>query len=273
MRQDVQVAQITPVNRASLWLAAVGFLVLAIGSIGVGWLPTFDRYNFALQVLGPWLIAVALLVEWRTHVERRGWAAFIFFMIGILTFGALWIPYVMNPGSLGTPSATQLGFIMAGIASISASIGTFTVMMRKEAQLAHPIYSVEPPIKATFMQLLFFGLGTLLYGVDFIWVGDEETNHSQFSLLLVSIMMILIAVVSFNSSLTVQFGRPAVLVATLAVLLYALNYVLRVLPSWTDEEWRLGLLMTGVAYVLGAVASALAAIHKASAANSRLSPH
>jgi hypothetical protein len=117
-----------------------------------------------------------------------------------------------------------------------------------------------------------FGLGTLLNGVDFIWVGDEETNHAQFSLLLISIVMILIAVISFNAYLTVQFGRPAVIVATLAVSLYALNYVLRVLPSWTDEEWRLGLLMTGIAYVLGAVAFALAALHKASSAKSRLSP-
>ena len=265
MSQQNHEVKVMPVHRASLWLAAVGLLVLSIGSIGVGWFPAYDRFNFILQVLGPFAIAVGLLLNWRTHVERRGWATLIMFFIALMTFGALWIPYVINPASLGTASATQLGFIMAGCSSLFAAVGVFALMSRKEAQLTHPANSADPQIKATFMQLLLFGLGALLYGVDFVWVGEEDANHAQFSLLLFSVVLILIAVISFRANLTVQLGRPAVIVTILAILLYVMNYVIRVVPSWADEDWRLGLLMTGVAYVLGAVACALAAIHKANA--------
>jgi hypothetical protein len=123
-------------------------------------------------------------------VQRRGWASFILFLIAILTFGALRIPYVINPASLGTASAPQLGFLMSGIAAISASWGTFTVMSRKESQLNQPINSGEPLIKVTFMQLLLFGVGMLFYCVDLIWACEEDSNHAQFSLLALALLLI-----------------------------------------------------------------------------------
>jgi hypothetical protein len=262
MSQDAPVVQ---VNRTSLWLASVGFLLLSIGAVGMGWFPGSDRFNFALQALGPLAIALALIIEWRTHVERRGWAALVLFIVAIITFGALWVPYAINPASLGTTAATQLGFLMSGIASICASIGTFLVMRRKESHLEHPTNSVNPQIKATFMQLLLFGLGTLLYGVDLIWVGEEDSNHGQFSLLAIALVMIMIAVISFEAHLTVQVGRPAVIITIVAFALYAAGFVLHSLPSWIDEEWRLTTGIQGFSYALGAVACGLAAVHKARA--------
>ena len=75
MSQDASGAEVVQVNRKSLWLAAVGFLLLSLGAVGMGWSPGYGRFNFALQALGPLAIAMALLIEWRTHVERRGWAS------------------------------------------------------------------------------------------------------------------------------------------------------------------------------------------------------
>ena len=257
--------EVVPVLSASLWLVATGFLALGIGAIGVGWFPTYDRLNFALQALGPALIAVALLIEWRTNVERRGWASFILFLIAILTFGALWIPYVVDPARLGTESATQLGFLMSGIAAMSASLGTFAVMARKESQLIQPINSGEPLIKATFIQLLLFGVGMLIYGVDLIWVGEEDANYAQFSLLALALLIVMFAVFSFRAYLSVQIGTPAVVVTILAIASYISGFVLHSFPSFMNEEWRLLTGLQGIAYVLGAVACALAAIHKAHA--------
>jgi hypothetical protein len=265
MSQQNHEAKVEPAHGTSLWLAAIGFLALAIGSIGVGWLQTFDRLSFALQALGPALIAVALLIEWRTNVERRGWASFILYLFAIVIFSALWIPYVINPANLGTESANQLGFLLSGIAAISASLGTFAVMARKESQLDQPIDSGGYLIKATFMQLMLFGVGMLIHGVDLIWVGEEESNHAQFSLLALSLLIVMVAVFSFRAHLSVQIGTPAVAFTILAIALYASGFVLHSLPSFLNEEWRLLQGLQGIAYVLGAVACALAAIHKVSA--------
>ena len=109
MSQEASGAEFVQVNRKSLWVAAVGLLLLSIGAVGMGWFPGYDRFNFTLQALGPLAIAVALLIEWRTHVERRGWAALVLFILAIITYGALWVPYAINPASLGTTEATQLG--------------------------------------------------------------------------------------------------------------------------------------------------------------------
>lgn len=272
MSHDARAAEVVPVNRASLWVAAVGFVVLALGSAGPAAFAAYDRLSFALGALGSWIIAAALLIEWRRLAERCGRAAVALFALALVTFGALHLPYVINPDDLGSEDATLLGFIMAGSAAIFAALGIFLVMMRKEAQLDRPDDSVGPHIEATFMQLLIFGVGFLLYGVDFLWVGDETTNFAQFSLLIVAVVLMLIGVISFRVYLTLQMGRLAVAATMLALLLFVADWVLHTLPTSADEEWRISLSITGAAYLLGGVACALAAVHKANASKAGASP-
>ena len=80
------------------------------------------------------------------------------------------------------------------------------------------------------MQLLLFGLGTLLYGLDLIWVGEEDSNLGQFSLLAIAVVMLMIAVISFESPLTAQVGRPAVIITIAAFALYSMVFVLHSSP-------------------------------------------
>ncbi len=261
MSYNSQVSNDVLTRRSSLWWAAAGFLLVAIGSAGVGWFPANDRFNFALQAIGPVLIAITFIITWRPHIQRRGLTALVFYVLAILGFGAVWIPYVLNPSSLGTSSANQLGFITSGCASICAAIATFALMKRKEDQLEHSINSVSLKIQASFMQLLLFGIGTLLYGVDLAWVGEEDSNHAQFSLLVIALLLILIAVISFEAQLTEQVGRPAVVITIMAVVLYVLNFALHTLPSWADEDWRISLAMQSIAYALGGLAFAFSAMH------------
>lgn len=272
MSRDARVSEVVPVHRASLWVAAVGFIVLAIGSVGPALFAAYDELNFTLSTIGPWIIAAALLIDWRRLADRCGRAAVVLFVLALVTFGALWLPYAINPENLGNEDATLLGFIMAGSAAILAALGIFLVMARKEAQLDRPNDSGGRHIEATFMQLLIFGVGFLLYGVDFLWVGDEATNHAQFSLLVVAVALMLIGVISFRAYLTLQMGRLAVAATMLALLFFVVNWVLHMLPIAADEEWRLSLAFTAAAYVLGGVACALAAVHKANASGAGVSP-
>jgi hypothetical protein len=146
------------VSRTSLWLAAAGFFLLADGTGIFSWFPSVGTLEFTLQALGPVLIAVALLMEWRIHAARWGWAAFIFFLAGILAYGVMWSAYAVDPGSLGDPSATQRGFFTVGIGDLSAAIGMFHVMGRTQRQVANSMASGALPIAATFAQMRFFAL-------------------------------------------------------------------------------------------------------------------
>jgi len=60
MSQDLRDAEVVPVHRATFWLAAAGFLALAVGAEGMGFFPAYDRLDFALQALGPVLLAIAV---------------------------------------------------------------------------------------------------------------------------------------------------------------------------------------------------------------------
>jgi hypothetical protein len=64
----------------------------------------------------------------------------------------------------------------------------------------------------------------------------------------------------------VQLGTPAVVTILVAIALYTLGFVLHALPPFVNEEWRLLQGLQGVVYALGAVACALAARYKATAA-------
>ena len=270
MSQHPQLTEVAPVRALSLWLAAIGFFMLAIGELLISWFPTAGGLEFTLQTVGLVLIAVGLLLEWRTHVTQRGWGALVFFFIALLAYAAVWFPYAFAPDSLGTTTATHRGFFTQGIGFICAAIGTFMVMRRKEAQLKLPTNSHDRQIKATFMELLLIGLGCLINGFSWIWVAKEDTRMAEFFLPVLGCLMILIAVVSAREILNVQVGRPAAVFIILGVFVFTLHWALDALPTWVDQDWRQSMRVAGVAFGLGGVACVLAAGHKAKAASLRL---
>jgi hypothetical protein len=69
-------------------------------------------------------------------------------------------------------------------------------------------------------------------------VGEEESHHAQFSLLAISLVLIAIALISFESHLCVQLGKPAVLISILAIALYALDHVLHALSLRCTRRMR-----------------------------------
>ena len=269
MSQHAQLTEVAPVRALSLWLAAIGFFMLAIGELLFSWFPEVGRLEFTLQAAGPVLVAVAFLSEWRTNVARWGWGAFILFFIAILSYGVLWIPYMINPESLGNDSATQRGFFTVGIGFICAAIGIFLVMRRKETQLEHPTHSGEPQIKASVTQLVLLGVGILLNGVNWIWVGQEESHFAEFSLPIIGCLLILIAVISARDGVAAQVGLPAAIAIIVAVLFYTLHFFIDALPAVMDPDWRLTMRLTGIAFALGGVACALSAMHHQKAPTSR----
>jgi hypothetical protein len=269
MSQNVHETKVNSACHLSLWLAAIGFFLFALGTLVFSWFPAEGAFEFTLQTLGPILIAVSLLVDWRTNFARWGRGPVILFFLFIISYGAIWLPYIFSPDSLGTESATQRGFYTTGIGIVCGAIGVFLVMHRKETQLEHPTDAGRSPISATFTQLLLIGLGVLLNGVNWIWVGQQESHLAEFSLPLIGCVLILIAVTSAYKTLTLRLGRPASTAITLAVFVYTLHYLIDVLPAVMDPDWRQTMRVSGVSYALAGVTCLLVAAHKAKAIDGR----
>jgi hypothetical protein len=53
------------------------------------------------------------------------------------------------------------------------------------------------------------------------------------------------------------------------VFVYALHYLIDVLPAFMDPDWRQTIRVAGVSYALAGVACVLAAVHKSKAQESR----
>ena len=128
-------------------------------------------------------IAVALLMRWRIHAARWGWAAFIFFLAGILAYGVMWSAYAVDPGSLGDPSATQRGFFIIGIGSLCA---------------------------ATFTQMRLFSLGASVCAAGaFIWLIPTDSKLQHFSLLIIGWALVLLSTIAARNGVAEKVGRPA----------------------------------------------------------------
>jgi len=268
MTQGTPVATVVHVRATSFLLAALGFLLLAIGELPVSWFPAGGSLEFALQTLGPVLIAVGLIIKSRTFVTRWGASAVIFYVLALLFYAAVWFPYALNPESLGTVTATHRGFFTQGIGFICAAVATFMVMRSKEARLEHPADSREPHIKATFMQLLLIGLGCLINGFSWTWLAQEDTKMAVFFLPVVGCVIVLIAVISCRALITAQVGRPAAIFTILGVFMFMLHWALDMLPSWSDPDWHQSMRVAGIAFALGAVACVLAARRSSAAHHS-----
>jgi len=265
MSQSAHVANVNSA-RLSLWLAAVGFFLFAFGTLVFSWFPAEGAFEFTLQTLGPILIAVSLLVDWHTSIARWGRGPVILFFLFVISYGAIWLPYIFSPESLGTETATQRGFYTTGIGIICGAIGVFMVIHRKETQIEHPTDAGRFLIGTSFTELLLIGLGVLLNGINWIWVGQKDSHLAEFSLPLIGCLLILIAVISASKALTVRLGRPATIAIILAVFVYALHYLIDSLPAIMDPDWRQTIRVAGLSYALAGVACVLAAVHQGKAA-------
>ena len=247
-------------SRTSLWVAAAGFFLLVDGTGIISWLPSLGKLEFTLQALGPVLIAVAMLMRWRIHAARWGWAAFIFFLAGILAYGVMWSAYAVDPGSLGDPSATQRGFFTVGIGYLCAAIGMLLVMGRKQRQVANSMAPGELPIAATFTQMVLFSLGVIVCAAgSFIWLIPTDSKLQHFSLLIIGWALVLLSTIAARKDLAEKVGRPATVMIVLAVLVYWLHYVLDALPGWEDQDWRHSMQVSAIAFVFATIACILMA--------------
>ena len=264
MSQNAPTTDVNSVaSRASLRLAAAGFLLIAMGTGILSWFPTLRVLEVTVQALGVLLIALALVMNWRSHVARWGWAAFIFFLLGTLAYGVMWSEYAIFPNSFDTPEATQRSLIIVGVGYLCAAIGMFLLLGRKQRQLTNAPRSGERAIAATFPQLWLFGIGALLSGAGmFVWLIPTASKLQHVGLVIIGWALVAISAIALRKLLTHRVGGPAAILIILAVLVYWAHFVLDVLPIWAHTDWRQPARWTSVAYAFAAISCILMATRK-----------
>ena len=203
-------AEAIHVTRTSVGLGALGFIALAVGESMLCWAPTGGRLEFILLAVGTLCLAAAVLYHLDQHRLRFGLPALIAFNLGILAASAVWVPYAINPAARGTEGATLFVYIAWGAAWTLGAIGTFLVLLRKEARLERGDRKAATEIHASFFQLLALGVGMLIYGISFIEQSSAPNNQVDGALGVIGPLLISIwSVKNLSRAATDWMSDPA----------------------------------------------------------------
>lgn len=262
------------VSVASLVCGVLGFALWGIGSlIRAGSLENV-RTAEALEVVGPLLIALAIILYVDHLSNQIGRTAVVLLIIGPIVYGISRVPAFLEWDTLGwfryEYASYAAGHLLVGL-------GLFMVAVHKEMQmkaaLDHYATNAGGPapaitVHASFVSLLSAAGGLILVAIsEFNDVGPDPVVRSRFDFILraVGALLITLGIVSHIDHLTRRIGLAAVAVGILASLAWFFAYVPRVYnphydfsASWGDVKW----VAFGVAYLLAALAGALVLVRK-----------
>jgi hypothetical protein len=263
------------VSVASLACGILGFALWGIGSlIRAGSLENV-RTAEALEVLGPLLIALAIILYVDHLSSRIGRTAVVLLIIGPIVYGVSRIPAFLK---WETVRWARYEWTSYAVGHLLVGLGLLMVAIHKERQMKAALDHYETnaggpapeiTVHASFVSLLSAAGGLILVAIsefDDIAGGlDPVRNRFDFVLRALGALLITIGIVYHVDHLTRRIGLPGVSVAIAASLAWFFAYVPRVYnphfdasSSWGDVKW----VAFGVAYLLAALAGALVLVRK-----------
>lgn len=259
----VRAAEPIHVTRASLTLAAGGFILWGIGYLLLWLQPTGTRLEWVLCTLGPLLLGAAILNHLDHHRRRFGIVALVLLNVVVVMQALVFLPYALNPELVGTLS--RLTYDVWGISWLVGALGVAAVLMRKKSRLDHGDKTPETEIHASFFQLSMLAAGMLIYGISFVGLSSDRTSHLFGWLSVIGPALIAVAVIAHIEHLTLRLGRPAVILVILGTAVWgAKNLVRATTDLMSDPAWSVPLVygVQGVILLLGALACLLVLFHK-----------
>lgn len=262
------------ISVASLVSGILGFALWGIGSlIRAGSLENV-RTAEALEVVGPLLIAVAIILYVDHLSTRIGRTAVVLLIIGPIVYGISRIPAFLKWDTLGwfryEYASYATGHLLVGL-------GLLMVAVHKEMQMKAALDHYESDtggpapevtVHASFVSLLSAAGGLILVAIsEFNDIGPNPVMRSRFDFILraVGALLITVGIVSHIDHLIRRIGLAAVSVGIAASVAWFFAYVPRVYnphydfsASWGDVKW----VAFGVAYLLAALAGALVLMRK-----------
>ncbi len=241
---------------ASVRVAALGFIVWAVGFLGLAASGTAAQWEWALAFLGPLILAIAVLMRGAFVRGRYGVGALVSFVLALVIQAAVFLPRTLGIDVVG-PGGTSFSYDAWGLAWIVGALGVLFVMRSKQSML--PTFQ-----GATFVQLSMLLAGMLLYGVGFVELGSDRLNHEFGFVTFAGAVLIALSVIAQRKVLAQGIGAPAAGICVLIAAVWAIKDVARVIGNaMTDATFAKEMVfgVEGVLLVLAVVGCALAARH------------
>jgi hypothetical protein len=260
------------VSFASLTCGVLGFALWGIGSfVRAGNLENV-RVAEALEIVGPLLIALAIILYVDHLSSRIGRTAVVLLIIGPIVYGVSRIPAFLRWDTIGW---FRYEYASYGAGHLLVGLGLLMIAVHKEVQMKAALEHYEtnrggePPeitVHASFVSLLSAAVGLVLVAIsEFADIGGYPRTRFDFILRAVGALLIVVGIVTHIDHLTRRIGLAAVATGILASVCWFFAYVPRVYdpandfdPSWSDVKW----VAFGCAYLLAAVAGALVIMRK-----------
>jgi TRAP-type mannitol/chloroaromatic compound transport system permease small subunit len=260
------------VSVASLTCGVVGFALWGVGSlVRAGSLENVQVAE-ALEVVGPLLIALAIILHVDHLSSRIGRTAVVLLIIGPIVYGISRIPALFEAEGIGW---FRYEYASYGAGHLLVGLGILMVAVHKETQMKAALehYASNqggaPPeitVHASFVSLLSAAGGLILVAIsEFNDIGGHPRTRFDFILRSVGALLITLGIVTHIDHLTRRIGLAAVVVGILASLCWFGAYLPRVYnpsfdfdASWSDVKW----VLFGCAYLLAALAGALVLMRK-----------
>ncbi len=263
------------VSYASLGLGALGLLASGIGRL-LFWSSGFEvRSSWALVVLGPILMAIAITLHIEHLGKRIGRAPVVLGIIGLVIWSLTSLPFLLDPELYSLENhANWLRINWAGfaVARVLFSLSFFLVLARKESLLEHGEMDAARKIHASFATLTYAAVGLLLYGLaGFSSLSGSGQYGSRFTygLLVVGPALIAIAIINHIDHLSRVIGKPAVVCGVLGSALWAVSVLpIAIKPSLGEfaGDWDKITLygFNGCGLILGGISVGLVLLRKRS---------
>ena len=263
------------VSYAALTVGGVGFLLWALGWFAL--IPDHSsQLGWILEVLGPLLIAVALIMFIESLVLRIGTWAVTLGILGSIALGVSTLPFGINPANLASSGWVAVGYAMYGVGLVLGSGALLLVLARKESDLESALAESRPPcpsgcmcremIHSSFASITIGAIGLLVWGIGFLGLAVEPSG-SRFDWILAVIgsLLVSIALTMHFEHLGNRFGRAAIVIGIASAFIWSLGYLLQAsnphaLP--TSSWYSYLFLCYGVGHLLTAVTMLLVARRK-----------
>lgn len=255
------------VSVAALVCGVVGFALWGLGSLVRAGSLDYIEVAEALEVAGPLLLALAIILHVEHLSYRIGRAAVVLLIIGPIIYGVSRIPALFD-----AEGYRWFNYEYASYATghLLVGLGIMMIAVHKEQQmkaaLEHPGInsdegSADITVHASFLSLISASGGLILIAIsEYGDIGGDPRTRFDFILRAVGALLVIVGIITHIDHLTRRIGLPAVVAGIAGSVCWFLAYVPRVYnpsfdgsASWSDAKW----VAFGVAYLLGSLTCAL----------------
>jgi hypothetical protein len=247
----------------------------------LGWfvlIPNHEsQLGWALEFLGPLLIAIAIIMYEESLTPRIGRIAVILASAGALIGAFSTSIFAINPANLETTGGVAFGYGAYGVGLILGALSLGAVLVRKELHLSQANVSSYPlcedgcacgtVIHSSFASIALASAGLLTWGIGFLVLAAQPGGSEiGWDLAVAGSLSVTIALFLHFEHLSTRFGRGAIITGMISAAIWCFGYAMEainpnagVLSSWYADLF----ICYGIGHLLTAVSLLLVARRKA----------